>query len=225
MTEIIQGSQEWHSIRLGKVTASRVADVVAKTKSGPAASRGNYLSDLFLERVTGAAVEGFKSSAMQWGIDNEPDARAAYQFEKNMRVAQVGFVPHNSIAMAGASPDGLVGDNGLVEIKCPFPATHLETLKTGKIPANYITQMMWQMACTGRQWCDFISYDPRFPEWGRLFIQRVPRDDARITELETEVVMFLKELSDTVQELTRKYGGAPVEDGEITDQVKLMMAG
>lgn len=203
--DIEQGSAEWHAIRCGKVTASRVADIVAKTKSGWSASRANYAAELIAERLTGVASEGFTNAAMQWGIDQEPFAKASYSFFANADVVQVGFVPHPSIADSGASPDGLVGDDGLVEIKCPNTATHIETLRNGSIAAKYITQMMWQMACTGRKWCDFVSFDPRMPESMHLFVKRVDRDDAMIADLEREVVSFLKEVRETVADLRRLY--------------------
>lgn len=205
MTDLVQGSAEWFAARLGRVTASRVADVIAKTKTGYGASRKNYLAELVLERLTGKAEEGFTSSAMQWGTDNEPDARSAYQFEKNTRVVQVGFVAHPHIAMTGASPDGLVDDDGLLEIKCPNSATHLDTLRTSTIPARYITQMNWQMACTGRQWCDFVSFDPRFPEHMRLFVKRHHRVDADIRALEIDVTLFLKEVDEAIADLAAEY--------------------
>ena len=108
---------------------------------------------------------------------------------------------------AGASPDGLVGTDGLLEIKCPFTATHIDTLLSGKVPDRYKTQMQWQMACTGRQWCDFVSYDPRLPEPMRLFITRVPRDNSAIRLMEIEVVAFLEELGDKITALKSQYGG------------------
>lgn len=207
MEDIVQGTPEWFAIRLGKVTASRVADVVAKTKTGWGASRANYAAELIAERLTGTVADGFTSSAMQWGTDHEPAARAAYQFEMNMRVVQIGFVVHPTIVDSGASPDGLVGDDGLVEIKCPNTATHIDTLIKKAIPSKYITQMQWQLACTGRHWCDFVSYDPRLPDAMQTFIQRVPRDDTAIRELETEIVTFLKDEVDAkVGELLRLYG-------------------
>lgn len=207
MSDIIeQGSIEWKRLRLGKVTASRVSDVVARTKSGPAASRANYAAELVAERLSGEPAESFINAAMQWGTDQEPDARLAYEFRTDAEVEQVAFVPHPTIEMSGASPDGLVGNDGLVEIKCPNTATHLETLITGTIPGKYETQMFWQMACTGRQWCDFVSFDPRLPENMRLFVRRLPRDDARIAELENEVTGFLFEIDATVKALIRKYG-------------------
>lgn len=205
MTDIIQGSAEWHSMRLGKVTASKVADVVARTKSGYGASRANYMAQLIAERLTGVPTEGFTNAAMQWGTDTEPQARAAYEFLTDAEVQEVAFVDHPSIAMSGASPDGLVGDDGLVEIKCPNTATHLDTLLTGAIPAKYETQMFWQMACTGRAWCDFASYDPRLPASMSLFVQRLHRDDARIAELEQEVKTFLSEIETKLTALRQKY--------------------
>ena len=201
-----QGSAEWFAARLGKVTASKVADVVAKTKSGYSTSRANYMAQLVAERLTGTVAESFSNAAMQWGTDMEPEARTAYEFLHDAAVAEIAFVPHPTIEAAGASPDGLVGDDGLVEIKCPNTATHIETLLSGKVPSKYETQMLWQMACTGRAWCDFVSYDPRMPEAMRLFVQRVPRSAERIAYLEEEVSAFLFELDSTVAQLTRLYG-------------------
>lgn len=206
MNEIIQGSPEWFAARLGRVTASRVADVVAKTKSGPSASRANYLAQLVAERLSGEAQESFSSAAMQWGTDMEPEARLAYVFRTDALVEEVGFVPHPLIEMAGASPDGLVGADGLVEIKCPNTAMHIDTLVGRAVPGKYVTQIQWQLACTGRAWCDFVSFDPRMPEEMRLFVQRVERDDARIAELEGEVIAFLADLDATVASLTALYG-------------------
>lgn len=206
MDQIEQGSAEWFALRCGKVTASRVSDVVAKTRSGPAASRANYLAQLVAERLTGNIAETYSNAVMQWGTDQEPEARTAYEFLRNAAVEQVGFVGHPTISMSGASPDGLVGADGLVEIKCPNTATHIETLLGQSIPGKYETQMLWQMACTGRAWCDFVSYDPRLPESMQLFVQRLDRNDTRISELEAEVVTFLAELDTTVAALTRLYG-------------------
>lgn len=205
MSDIIQGSPEWHALRAGKVTASRVADLIAKTKSGFAASRANYMAELLVERLTGASAPGFSSPAMQWGTDNEPDARIAYEFYADVDVEQVAFVDHAAIAMTGASPDGLVGADGLLEIKCPNTATHLDTLLSGNIPSKYITQMNWQMACTGRQWCDFASFDPRLPERMRLFVKRHHRVDADIRSLEVDVTLFIKELDEKIAALAEAY--------------------
>lgn len=206
MTEIVQGSAEWLAIRLGKVTASRVADVVAKTKTGWGASRANYMAELIAERLTGTPAEKFQNAAMQWGTEKEPEAKAAYEFHTDATIDPIGFVHHPKIEMSGASPDGLIGTDGLIELKCPNTATHIETLRGGVVPAKYITQMQWQMACTERAWCDFASYDPRMPENMRLFVQRVNRDDKAIAELEKHVCDFLAEIDKTVAELTAAYG-------------------
>lgn len=207
--DIIQGSPEWFTARLGRATASRIADVVAKTKSGWGASRANYAAQIVAERLTGIAGETYSNAAMQWGTETEPEARAAYSFRNSVDVAQVGFVPHPTIAMSGASPDGLVGADGLVEIKCPNTATHIETLIDGKCPGKYETQFQWQMACTGRAWCDFVSYDPRLPEAMRFFQKRIDRDPARIEYLEGVVRIFLAEIDETIGKLTALYGDRP----------------
>jgi len=205
MPDMIQGSDEWRRARLGKVTASRVADVIAKTKSGWGASRKNYLAELVAERLTGVPAESYVNAAMQWGTDNEPQARAAYRFFKDADVEEVGFVIHPKIVQSGASPDGLVAADGLVEIKCPGTATHIDTLLNKEIAGKYITQIQWQMACTSRAWTDFVSFDPRMPEHLRLFVKRVARDDRYIADLESMVREFLAELDKTIEAL----GGEP----------------
>lgn len=201
MLDMEQGSPEWHQARLGRVTASKVSDVMAKTKSGWGASRRNYEAQLIAERLTGEATEFFQNDAMRWGTETEPAARAAYEFFRDCEVVEVGFVPHPTIEMAGASPDGLVGDNGLIEIKCPNTATHIVTVLGGSIDKKYLLQMQWQMACTGRQWCDFASFDPRMPERTQLHVQRVARDQDAIDELEREVVAFLAEIDAKLERL------------------------
>jgi len=205
MDDIAQGTPEWFAARLGKVTASRVADVVAKTKTGYGASRANYMAELVAERLTGATAERFQNDAMRWGTEKEPDARMAYEFATEADIEQVGFVIHPRISESGASPDGLVGALGLVEIKCPNTATHIETLIGQAVPGKYVTQMQWQMACTGRAWCDFVSFDPRLPSEMSLFVRRVERDDAVIAELEQEVARFLEELDGKVSTLRSLY--------------------
>lgn len=200
---IEQGSPEWLAQRLGKATASRIADVIAKTKTGYSTSRANYAAELVCERLTGAGAERFTNAAMAWGTEKEPEARAAYEFMRNMDVRLAEFVPHPFIAMSGASPDGYIGDDGLIEIKCPITATHIKTLLSGKIADEYVVQMQWQMACTGKAWCDFVSYDPRLPAHLQMFISRVPADSARIGELEAEVKSFLAEVSDTIDRLRK----------------------
>ena len=194
-----QGTTEWFMARLGKVTASRVSDIIARTKSGYSTSRQNYLAQLVVERMTQKPTETFTNAAMQWGTDTEPLARAAYEIAFDLMVTEVGFVDHPNIAMAGASPDGLVKDDGLIEIKCPNTATHIETLLNDTIKSEYKTQMQWQMACTGRKWCDFVSYDPRMPENLRIFVQRVERNDVYIKMLEGEVRTFLEEINRKVE--------------------------
>lgn len=209
MTEqIVQGSEEWFAARCGKVTASKVADVCAKTKSGWGASRGNYMADLIVERLTQRKTEGFTNAAMQWGIDTEPLARGAYEFYADARVDLVGFVDHPTIAMSGASPDGLIGEGGLVEIKCPNTATHIDTLLSSTIADKYLTQMQWQMACTKRQWCDFVSFDPRLPIDHQFWCKRIERDDARISELEEMVTAFLAELDAKLKQLEERLKDA-----------------
>lgn len=203
---IEQGTPEWFAQRLGKVTASRVADVIAKTKTGYSTSRENYMAQLICERMTGTVAESYTNAAMQWGTDNEPLARAAYEAAKDVLVDEVAMITHPRIDAAGASPDGLVGDDGLVEIKCPNTATHIDTLMRQEVPMKYITQMMWQMACTERQWCDFVSFDPRMPKELQLFIQRVPRNNEYIAMLEKEILSFLEELDEKVSKLNDLKG-------------------
>ena len=198
-----QRTTEWFQARLGKVTASRVADVIAKTKTGYSASRENYMAQLVVERLTNTQAESFTNAAMEWGVANEKFARAAYELKMGVMVDETGLVDHPTIPMAGASPDGLVGEDGLVEIKCPNTATHIDTLLTQTVPAKYNTQMQFQMACTGRQWCDFVSFDPRMPQKAQIFIKRVLRDDSFIKEIESEIKKFLAEVSAKVDQLNK----------------------
>jgi putative phage-type endonuclease len=200
--ESIQGTSEWKAARAGHVTASRISDVMAKIKSGEAACRRDYKAQIVAEILTGAPSEdGYTNAAMQWGNEQEPFARAAYEIQTGQMVDQVGFVLHPTIERAGASPDGLVGDDGLVEIKCPKTSTHLQYVCIGKVPADYQPQMLWQMACTGREWVDFASYDPRLPERHQLFIRRLGRDNTRIAEFEAEVRNFQKEVNGLLLQL------------------------
>lgn len=194
-----QRTDDWFAARLGKVTASRISDVVAKTKTGPSASRANYMAQLIVERMTGKPTESYSNSAMQWGTDTEPLARAAYEMATDTIVDEVGFVEHESLSMCGASPDGLVGDKGLIEIKCPNTATHIETLINGTIDNKYMLQMQWQMACTDRDWCDFVSFDPRMPEPLQLKIIRVPMNEMLVVDLENQVEQFLNEVQEKVK--------------------------
>jgi putative phage-type endonuclease len=187
---IEQGTPEWFAARLGKVTASRISDVMAKTKTGPAASRKNYAAELLLERVAGQRKDGYTSAAMQHGIDTEPLARLAYSIQRGVEVEEVGFIDHPEIKRTGASPDGLVGIGGTLEIKCPNTATHFEWAIAGVVPPEYVLQIQWQMACAGREWADFVSYDPRAPEGKQLYIRTVARDDKLIEEIANEVIKF-----------------------------------
>jgi len=198
-----QRSAEWFSARLGKVTASKIDDIVIKTKSGESQYTKKYKMQLVTERLTNKVVPVFMNSAMAHGVEYEDEARIEYaNFNKlllDKDVREVGFIDHPKIDMSGASPDGLVGDKGLIEIKCPQPMTHTETLETGVIARKYIHQMQWQMACTGKEWCDFVSYHPDFPEAYKLFIKRVARDNDLISHLEASVENFLKEVNDKLK--------------------------
>lgn len=201
----LQRTEEWFQSRLGKATASRISDVMARTKSGYSTSRANYAAQLVCERLTGLQGESYTNAAMVWGNDKEPEALALYEFEHDAELSAIGFVDHPTIPMSGASPDGLVGSVGLVEVKCPISATHIETLLGQSVPGKYVTQMQWQMACTGREWCDFVSYDPRLPADMRMFVRRVERDDEMIREMENEVSLFLAEVSAKIGQLTALY--------------------
>ena len=197
-----QRTDDWFAARLSKVTASRVADVIAKTKTGYGAGRANYMADLVVERLTGQKASSFTNAAMEWGTEQEPYARAAYAAKTGILVEEVGFIDHPTVAMSGASPDGFA-EEGLIEVKCPNTATHLEYVLAELPPLKYFTQMQWQMACTGRPWCDFVSFDPRLPERLQLLVVRVPRDDDYIAMLETEVKKFLAELDDNLNKLEK----------------------
>jgi putative phage-type endonuclease len=204
--EMKQRTEEWFQARLGRVTASRIADMMAKTKSGQAASRKNYMSELMVERLTGKPTEpGFVTKAMERGTEIEPFAIGAYVAETGHFITTCGFINHPTL-FAGASPDALVDDDGLAEFKCPNTATHINTLLTGKVERNYILQMQWQMACAERQWCDFVSYDDRVPENIQLKIIRVERDPATIAAIELEARLFLAELDSMVKALEAYRG-------------------
>lgn len=199
-----QGSAEWIAARAGCLTASAIADMLAKTKTGEAASRANLRARLVAERLTGIPQDGFSNAAMQWGNEQEPFARAAYEIHSGNLVDQTGLVMHPNIPYAGASPDGLIDECGLVEIKCPNTATHIEYLLSGSPPKKYQPQMTWQMECTGRQWCDFVSFDPRMPEHLQLFVVRFERDEERLDDLRKEAIAFLAEVDALILQLTKK---------------------
>lgn len=200
-----QRTDEWFDARLGCVTASRTADVMAKTKSGYSASRDNYMAELICERLTSERSGGFNSSAMQWGTETEPQARMAYEIMTGATVVETGFVKHPQIEGFGASPDGLVGDDGLIEIKCPNTSTHIAILLDEKIPQKYIIQMHVQMICTQRDWCDFVSFDPRLPVDMQMFVKRVELDPNLEDQILGEVVKFLEELEEKIAALEAKF--------------------
>lgn len=203
-----QRSPEWYAIRAGKLTGSRIADAFATIKSGWGASRATYQAQLVSERLTGKPQEnGFVSKEMQWGIDTEAEARAAYSFFVGHDVVDCAFLEHPTIPMAGCSPDGLVSGDGVLELKCPLTSTHISTLLGGSIPGRYVLQMQWAMACGGpeRRWCDFVSYDPRLPPSMALFCKRLPRDHSVIEDLEAQARVFLREVEDTVARLKAAY--------------------
>lgn len=198
---IEQGSQEWLALRAGKVTASKVSDVMSSITT---AGYKNYLADLVVERLTGKKTESFTNAAMQWGVDQEPIARAEYEVKTGNFVDQIAFVDHPTIVNFGCSPDGLVGDDGLIEIKCPNTATHIDYVMQDKVPTKYIPQIQCQLAVTGRKWCDFVSFDPRLPDGLQILIVRLERDDEYIEKLEARVVKFLDEVNSAVNGLKEK---------------------
>lgn len=201
VVEAEQRSQAWLQARLGKPTASRYGDIMSRTRSGYSAGRKNYMAELVAQRLTGTIEEGYTNSAMQWGVDNEDSARLAYEFASGNTVETTGLWLHDKLE-TGASPDGLVGSSGLVEIKCPNTATHIETLLSKKLPYQYRAQVQGQLWITGREWCDFVSYDPRLPENLQLAIINVSIDGDYVSQLEAEVKLFLKELRELEQRLT-----------------------
>jgi putative phage-type endonuclease len=198
---MLQRTPEWHAFRLGRVTASRISDVMATIKSGEAITRRNYRAEKVLERISGKSQENnYQSGAMLAGIEREAQARIEYEFDQNCTVEEVGIIPHPTIQWAAASPDGLVGEHGLIEIKCPEASAFLDAMLGKDIPQKYADQMQWQMACSGRQWCDYVLYREGLP----LAMLRVERDDKRIAEIEAEVRKFLQEVEDTLEILARR---------------------
>lgn len=197
-----QGSDAWQELRAGKVTASKITDIMAKLKNGkPSAGRATYMGQLIAERLTGIKSDSFSNAAMQWGVETEPQAIAAYEFLNDVEVERIAFADHPSIEFSGASPDGLVAHRGLLEVKCPNTATHIEYLISQKIPKKYLDQMQWQMACMDAKWCDFMSFDPRMPEHLNRLIIRVDRDNKYIEEMEMEVIKFNSEITEKLKTL------------------------
>ncbi|EDT9361797.1 YqaJ viral recombinase family protein [Salmonella enterica subsp. enterica serovar Miami] len=204
-----QRSPEWFAARCGKVTASRLYNVMARTKSGYAASRQNYMAELICQRLTGKPEEEFTNAAMMRGTELEPVAREMYALnEFDAVISEVGLIDHPTIAGFAASPDGLVNDDGLIEIKCPNTWTHLQTLKTGVPKRQYLLQMHAQMMCTGRKWCDFVSFDDRLPPELAYFKTRINFDEVLAEEIEQEVVKFLTELETEIQNITHQESAA-----------------
>jgi putative phage-type endonuclease len=209
MTDLRQGSDEWRQARCGSVGASDAPSVVRKIKSGGwSADRANLMADKLLERLTGVPVEPYKSPAMLRGAALEEEARLRYALQKNVKVEEVFLFPHPRIKGAHASPDGYVSTGGLVEIKCPLAAQHLDTILSQTIGNDHIVQMTWQLSCTGKPWCDYVSYNPDFPPAMQLWVKRVERDEARIRELEGEIAAFLRELEQKLDRLERAYARA-----------------
>jgi len=212
-----QKSPEWFAARLGSLGSSRIAEATATIKSGGyGAGRDRVLADLVCEQITGASAEGFKSFAMVQGIEREPAGREAYlrhinkgRFDDEIMIKEIGLVRHPKIAWAHASPDGLVGKDGLLELKCPERHTHYDTLRTEKVPEQYVKQVQWQLTCTGRKWCDFASYNPDWPEPMQLWVRRLHRDPEMIKKLESEATIFVHELLERVAWSCKRYGITP----------------
>lgn len=196
---ILQRNEDWHSERCGKVTASRIKDIDAKPAKGKA--HNAMTLTILSERITGVQEEGFINAAMQWGIDQEPYAISAYENETGLFVTGTGLIDHPEISWSGASPDGLVGKDGQIEVKCPATTTHLNTLLTREIPAEYVPQITWQLACTRRAWCDFVSYDPRLPEHLQIVVVRVHAHELDIAGIEQSVIRFNNKIEQLLGEL------------------------
>lgn len=204
LVECVQGTEEWKAARAGNVTASRVADVMSKIKTGEAAGRRNYRIQIVAELLTGLPQDGgFVSQDMKNGTEQEPFARAAYEVSRDVMVEQIGFVLHPSIERFGASPDGILAD-GMLEIKCPKATTHIEYLLGGVAPSEYHLQMLAGMDCCERSWCDFVSYCPLLPENLQMFVVRFQRDDKRIAEMRDAIIQFNKEVDQTVANLPKE---------------------
>jgi exodeoxyribonuclease (lambda-induced) len=206
-----QRTDEWFKARLGKVTASKIHDIMIKTKTGESTYKTKYRLQLVTERLTGKVVPVFMNNAMAHGVEYEDEAKLEYANRNKLLVGtdltDVGMIDHPSIDWSGASPDGMVGNEGLIEIKCPQPITHTTTIETGEISKRYIHQMQWQMSCTGRQWCDFVSYHPDFPDDLKLFVKRVPRDNELIARLEEAVSTFVQEVDFKIKTIKENLNG------------------
>ena len=203
-----QGSNEWRQARCGSVGASDAPRVVRRTKTGYSADRDSLMAEKVLERLTDTPFEKYKTLAMLKGIEREPEARLLYSMVRGVEVDEVGLVQHPFVVGSHASPDGYVSGTGLIEIKCPEPAKHLDTLVSEQISNDHIVQMQWQMACTGRHWCDFVSFNPDYPAAMSLWVKRIHRDPAFISDLEREISIFIREVDRKVEQLSRRYAVA-----------------
>ncbi|WP_336277118.1 lambda exonuclease family protein [Bartonella sp. CB178] len=203
-----QRTAQWFQARLGKITASNIYSVINKTAKGlPTSKYGDYKIKLITERLTGEVIPYYESDDMQWGVEHEEDAIEEYSFIYDAAVTRCGFVPHPTIEMAGASPDGLIGEYGLIEVKCPRSTTHIRFFINNEIKPEYLAQMQFQMACTGRKWCDFVSYDPRFTGHSahlRLKICRIHRDEEQIEQINETVKAFLAEIEQDMEQISIK---------------------
>lgn len=227
IVECEQGTAQWLDIRRGKITASRIADVMDfLKKGGEGASRRNYRTELLAERLSGRGEDHYVSAEMEWGTEFEPQARAAYEIANDVMVAQIGFVLHPVFDFAGSSPDGLVGDDGYAEFKCPKTTTHLKWLQAGVVPEEHRDQCLFNMRCEERSWADFVSYDPRLPDGLRIFVARMERDDKRIADIDAEVERFNEEVQAVQSQLSSRIvvrPKPPVDTRSDLDQLMAMI--
>ena len=225
---LMQNTPEWLMQRIGMCTGSKVADVIGRKKQTKAQiekgevaeylkGRDDYMWDVVVERLTGRATDHYISPAMEHGTDTEPLARAAYETAMDVDVKHGGFFVHPQMEWFGASPDGLIGTDGILEIKCPTTRVHLQYLKDDEIPIDYAPQMLAELACTERKWCDFVSYDDRLPANMRLFIKRFERNDALIAGMEAEVKTFLEDVILRLGELAERFGKSESKRAEVAN--------
>lgn len=225
--ECDQNSHEWLAERRGRITASRIANVMSTLKrGGEGADRKNYRTELIAERLSGRAEDHYTSPEMMWGTENEPYARAAYEIGCGVMVDQVGFVLHPTMDFSGGSPDGLVGEDGMIEIKCGKTTTHLKWLMAGEVPEEHQDQILWNLCCTERKWCDFISFDPRLPDGLNIFIVRMQRDEKRIANIEAEVKLFNDQVDAVAADLRKRQivrPAAPIDTRTPLEQLEALM--
>ncbi|MFU8928327.1 lambda exonuclease family protein [Acinetobacter puyangensis] len=196
---LLQRNDGWFASRVGKMTASQIKDIDAKPQKGKAYNAVTL--KILTERLTGVAAETPTTQQMQWGIDNEVHAIGEYEILTEQFVRGCELIDHHAIAMSGASPDGLVGEDGQIEVKCPNTTTHINTLLTREIPNEYVPQITWQLACTRRKWCDFISYDPRMPIGLQIIVIRVFAKDLDISGYEQKVILFNRQVDQAISDI------------------------